>query len=399
MLLRKSVLRVGEGFLYPGRQFNKIVHKYPLSLGYRYKDNHQGLLVKCSTNIPYIHERTLHLQGSNPSALSVRRKGTVASRIVASSPFGLQPYLKLARLDKPVGTWLLFWPCGWSIGLAGVSGALPNLQLLALFGAGAFVMRGAGCTINDMWDRNIDSAVERTRDRPIASGKISLFDSLVFLGGQLGVGILILLELNWYSVVLGVSSMGLVVLYPLMKRVTHYPQLILGLTFNWGALLGWSAAQGFCNWSVCLSLYSAGICWTMIYDTIYAHQDKYDDIIIGMKSTAIKFGEQTPICLSCFATMMGLSLTYSGWLCEQTWPYYTSIAAVLAHISHQIYTLDINDGEDCAKKFLSNRWVGLILFLGCIGGTYCKDERTESSNVSEILQQATKSNKYTNIVT
>lgn len=319
-----------------------------------------------------------------------RSTSTLASRLVNGAPAGLQPYLKLARLDKPVGTWLLFWPCGWSLGLAATSGSLPDPFLLALFGTGALVMRGAGCTINDMWDRKIDRLVERTKSRPITAGQISMFDALAFLAGQLGVGVLILLELNWYSVLLGASSMGLVVLYPLMKRFTYYPQLVLGLAFNWGALLGWSASTGSCYWSACLPLYAAGICWTMIYDTIYAHQDKYDDIIVGVKSTAIKFGDQTPICLSCCAIAMGLNLLHVGWMCEQTLPYYSAVAAVLAHISHQIYTLDIENSEDCAKKFLSNRWVGFILFLGCIGGTLCKEERSiEVSDVSSMIQEAT----------
>ena len=158
----------------------------------------------------------------------------LAASLVSTLPSPLQPYLKLARLDKPIGSWLLFWPCGWSLCLATPAGQLPDLSLLALFGAGALVMRGAGCTINDMWDRNIDKAVERTKDRPITSGQVSLFDALVFLGGQLGVGLLILLQLNWYSVLLGAASMGLVITYPLMKRFTYYPQFVLGLAFNWG---------------------------------------------------------------------------------------------------------------------------------------------------------------------
>lgn len=300
-------------------------------------------------------------------------KKKLAVQLVEKFPVGAQPYLRLARLDRPVGSWLLFWPCGWSLCLAAPGGHLPDPKLLLTFALGALVMRGAGCTINDMWDRKIDSLVQRTRDRPLASGQISMFDALTFLCGQLGVGLLILLELNWYSVLLGASSMSMVILYPLMKRLTHYPQLVLGLVFNWGALLGWSASSGICEWSVCLPLYLSGICWTMIYDTIYAHQDKYDDIIVGVHSTAIKFGDQTPVCLSCFATTMGANLTYVGYISGQTWPYYASLMVVMSHIGHQIYTLDINNREDCAKKFLSNRWVGLILFLGCFGGTLLKE--------------------------
>jgi len=305
----------------------------------------------------------------------------IAETLVSKTPVGVQPYLKLIRMDKPIGTWLLFWPCGWSLALAAPAGCLPDLALLSVFASGAFIMRGAGCTINDMWDKNIDRLVERTKDRPITSGQISMFDSLVFLGGQLGLGLLILLQLNLHSVLLGASVMGLVVLYPLMKRFTHYPQFVLGMAFNWGAVMGWSAVHDACNWPVCLSLYLAGISWTMIYDTIYAHQDKYDDIIIGMGSTAIKFGSQTPVCLGCFATLMVSSLAYTGLLCNQTLPYFASVAAIAAHLSHQIFTLDIDNREDCAKKFRSNRHVGLLLFFGIVSGTYMKVDDVESESV------------------
>lgn len=184
----------------------------------------------------------------------------------------IDPYLRLIRFDRPIGTWLLFWPCGWSIALAAAPGCAPDIGLLALFATGAFVMRGAGCTINDMWDRKIDRRVERTRERPLASGELTQLDALVFLAAQLGVGAQVLLQLNGYSIGLGVASLGLVVVYPLMKRVTYWPQLVLGAAFNWGALLGWSAVHGQVLWSACAPLYAAGVCWTIVYDTIYAHQ-------------------------------------------------------------------------------------------------------------------------------
>ena len=289
------------------------------------------------------------------------------------------------RMDRPIGSWLLFWPCGWSIGLATPAGSLPDLRLLALFGTGAFLMRGAGCTINDMWDRDIDNKVERTRDRPLTSGQVSMFDALVFLGGQLGLGLLVLLELNWYSVILGASSMGLVVAYPLMKRLTYWPQLVLGLAFNWGALLGWSAVNGTCNWAAVLPLYAAGVSWTVIYDTIYAHQDKHDDIILGMKSTALKFGEDTQKWLGGFSALMISSLLTTGAVCDQTWPFYLSVAALTGHLAHQVGTLDIHNPEDCAKKFVSNRRVGLILFLGIIAGTYMKETQSEREGLQKQL--------------
>ena len=227
-------------------------------------------------------------QSSSTTSPSSLLNYKFAAAAVSKAPKGLQPYLRLIRADRPIGSWLLFWPCGWGLGMAVPAGGLPDLGLIALFGTGALIMRGAGCTINDMWDKDIDSRVTRTRDRPITSGQLTMFDALVFLGGQLGLGLLILLQLNWYSVLLGASSMGLVVLYPVMKRFTYWPQLVLGLAFNWGALLGWSAVNGACNWSVCLPRYVAGISWTIIYDTIYDHQDKFDDIVLGIKSTALK---------------------------------------------------------------------------------------------------------------
>lgn len=182
------------------------------------------------------------------------------------------PYVHLMRMDKPIGTWLLYWPCAWSIGLAAPAGVLPDLKMLTLFGVGAFIMRGAGCTINDMWDKDIDGKVERTRNRPLVTGALTNGDAWVFLSTQLGIGCMILMELNWYSIVLGASSLGLVIAYPLMKRFTYWPQLVLGMTFNWGALLGWSAIHSEINFAACLPLYLAGVCWTIVYDTIYAHQ-------------------------------------------------------------------------------------------------------------------------------
>uniref|UniRef100_A0A182J8M5 4-hydroxybenzoate polyprenyltransferase, mitochondrial n=1 Tax=Anopheles atroparvus TaxID=41427 RepID=A0A182J8M5_ANOAO len=294
----------------------------------------------------------------------------------------ISPYARLMRIDRPIGSWLLFWPCGWSIALSAPAGCWPDPLLLGLFGVGAFIMRGAGCTINDLWDRDIDAKVERTRNRPLVSGEIAPFDALVFLSGQLGLGLLVLLQLNWYSILLGASSLGLVIVYPLMKRITYWPQLMLGATFNWGALLGWSATQGSVEWAACLPLYAAGVCWTIVYDTIYAHQDKVDDVLIGIKSTALRFGDNTKLWLTGFtATMLGNLIT-AGLVCDQTWPYYTSIGLIAAHLTHQIHSLNIHNPTDCATKFISNHQVGLILFLGIVFGTLYKqnsDERAKAS--------------------
>lgn len=203
---------------------------------------------------------------------ATRTDDTPEGNAIARLRTSVMPYARLMRMDRPIGSWLLFWPCSWSIALSAQAGALPDLKMLTLFGVGAFVMRGAGCTINDMWDRDIDAKVERTKDRPLVSGQISQLDAMVFLSGQLSIGLMILTQLNWPSILLGASSLGLVVTYPLMKRITYWPQLMLGMTFNWGALLGWCATQGTVNWAACLPLYAAGVCWTLVYDTIYAHQ-------------------------------------------------------------------------------------------------------------------------------
>ncbi|KAL5282782.1 COQ2 family protein [Megaselia abdita] len=246
------------------------------------------------------------------------------------------PYAQLMRLDKPIGTYLLYWPCAWSIGLSSSPGSWPDLYMLGLFATGAFIMRGAGCTINDLWDKDIDGKVERTKSRPLVSGKIEHMDAIYFLGGQLALGLLVLVELNTNSILLGVSSVALVIAYPLMKRITYWPQLVLGMTFNWGALLGWCATQGSVDWSACLPLYMSGICWTIVYDTIYAHQDKKDDLAIGVKSTALRFGDKTKVWLSGFTTAMISGLVTTGIVCDQTWPYYSSIAIVAAHLTQQV---------------------------------------------------------------
>ncbi|XP_057340108.1 4-hydroxybenzoate polyprenyltransferase, mitochondrial isoform X2 [Microplitis mediator] len=312
------------------------------------------------------------------------RQFSIAAKIVDSSPTNIRPYLKLMRIDKPIGSWLLFWPCSWSIAMAASPGAFPDLHMLALFGLGAFIMRGAGCTINDMWDQDFDKKVARTKDRPLVAGDIKPFQALVFLGGQLSLGLLILLQLNWYSVLLGASSLALVIIYPLMKRITYWPQLILGMTFNWGALLGWSAVQGSCDLSICLPLYIAGVCWTVLYDTIYAHQDKVDDLLVGIKSTALKFGDDTKFYLTGFGTSMIGSLITSGVISGQTWPYYTAVSVVAGHLVEQIRTLNINDPQDCATKFISNSAVGLIIFAGIVLGNLFKKTRESDESATTL---------------
>lgn len=321
---------------------------------------------------PYhsIHQNCSDEQIRMGSINSPRHFSTAA--FVESCPAPVQPYLRLIRFDKPIGTWLLFIPCTWSIGLGASPGSLPDLQLLALFGLGSLVMRGAGCTINDLWDIDFDKKVARTISRPLAVGSITPFQALVFLGMQLSVGLSILLSLNNYSIVLGTSSLALVVAYPLMKRFTYWPQAFLGLTFNWGALLGFSAVQGSCDWSVCLPLYVAAISWTIMYDTIYAHQDKVDDVLIGVKSTALLFGDQTKPWLTGFSAVMLSNLAVVGINSGQTWPYYAGLGCAAAHLAWQIKTVDLSSTSDCLAKFKSNKWLGLVLFAGIVCGTALK---------------------------
>ncbi len=281
------------------------------------------------------------------------------------APARLRPYLRLARIDRPIGTWLLLLPCWWSVSLA--SPGLPDPMTLALFAIGALVMRGAGCTINDIADRNFDARVARTADRPIPSGAVSVAMAFVFLGLLLSVGLLVLLQFNTFAVVTGVASLGLVAVYPFTKRITYWPQAVLGLTFNWGALLGWAAVQG--NLAPpAFALYGAGVFWTLGYDTIYAHQDKEDDILIGVKSTALKLGAATrPWLVFFYAAALAL-IASSGWLAGLAWPFYALLALVAFHMAWQVRAVRIDDPGDCLAKFKSNSHLGWIVLATIIAG-------------------------------
>ena len=217
------------------------------------------------------------------------------------APRAWQPYLRLARADRPVGAWLLLFPCWWSQALAELSlgRAYPNLWYALLFAIGAFVMRGAGCVYNDIVDREYDAGVARTRNRPIPSGQVTVTAAKVFMVALCLVGLAVLLQFNGFAMALGVASLGLVAIYPFMKRFTYWPQLVLGLTFKWGALMGWAVVTGALAWPALL-LYAGCILWTIGYDTIYAHQDKEDDEMLGLKSTALRFGDETKPWLAAF---------------------------------------------------------------------------------------------------
>ncbi|KAM3746215.1 hypothetical protein ACB098_06G186400 [Castanea mollissima] len=285
-------------------------------------------------------------------------------------PKHVRPYALLARLDKPIGTWLLAWPCMWSISLAAIPGHLPDFKMMLLFGCGSLLLRGAGCTINDLIDRNIDIKVERTKLRPVASGLLSPFQGLCFLGFQLLLGLGILLQLNNYSCILGASSLLLVFSYPLMKRFTFWPQAYLGLTFNWGALLGWAAVKGSLDPAIVLPLYISGVFWTLVYDTIYAHQDKEDDLKVGVKSTALKFGDSTKEWITGFGIASISSLALCGYNAGIGWPYYAFLTAASGQLAWQIQTVDLSSRADCNRKFVSNKWFGAIIFSGILFGRF-----------------------------
>ncbi|OMP03927.1 UbiA prenyltransferase family [Corchorus olitorius] len=306
-------------------------------------------------------------RNSNTSSDSKNAVG-VPSWIEVYLPRGIQPYAKLARLDKPIGTWLLAWPCMWSITLAATPGHLPDFKMMALFGCGALLLRGAGCTINDLLDRDIDTKVERTKLRPVASGLLTPFQGIGFLGFQLLLGLGILLQLNNYSRVLGASSLLLVFSYPLMKRFTFWPQAYLGLTFNWGALLGWSAIKGSLDPAIVFPLYFSGVLWTLVYDTIYAHQDKEDDMKVGVKSTALRFGDLTKQWTAGFGIACISSLALSGLNADIGWPYYAFLTAASGQLAWQIWTVNLACRADCNRKFVSNKWFGALVFSGILFG-------------------------------
>lgn len=286
------------------------------------------------------------------------------------------PYAKLVRLDRPAGVYLLAWPCLWSIALAAPPGCPPDPYLSSLFCAGAFLLRGAGCTVNDLWDRDIDALVARTRNRPIASGAVSPTAATVFLGAQLLAGLGILLRLNDFSVALGASSLALVAAYPAMKRVTNWPQAFLGLTFNWGALLGYAAVHGQLDPMVCAPLYASGVFWTLLYDTVYAHQDAADDEKIGVKSTALRLREMaggraegTKKYLAMFGAASTAGLCAAGHAAGVGPVFYVGAAASAAHLAWQVRDVNLDDGEDCASKFRSNgTQYGAIVFAACVAG-------------------------------
>ncbi|WLE00894.1 4-hydroxybenzoate octaprenyltransferase (plasmid) [Agrobacterium leguminum] len=289
-------------------------------------------------------------------------------------PASLWPYAQLARWDRPIGWQLLLWPCWWSAALVagaratpgdGAWAGMPSLWHLFLFLIGAIAMRGAGCAYNDLVDQDIDDKVDRTRSRPLPSGQVTRKQAKIFVVLQVLLGLVVLLQFNWFSVALGVASLILVAIYPFMKRITDWPQVVLGMAFSWGALMGWAAVEG----SIApapVMLYIGAILWTIGYDTIYAHQDKEDDALVGVRSTARLFGRHTKTALivlyggaiSCFAGAFALAqvppVAFAGPL------------AAAVHLFRQIVVLDIDDPDQCLRLFRSNNVVGWLIFLGLV---------------------------------
>jgi 4-hydroxybenzoate polyprenyltransferase len=282
------------------------------------------------------------------------------------APVWLRPYLRLARLDRPIGSWLLLIPCWWSLGLAAIHAGQPvNVWHVVLFFIGAFAMRGAGCTWNDIVDRDLDAMVERTRSRPIPSGQVSVQAAAVFLVVQALVGLAVLLQFNTFTIWTGIASLAIVAVYPFMKRITYWPQIVLGLAFSWGALMGWPATFARLDWQA-LVLYAASIAWVIGYDTIYAHQDREDDALIGIKSTAILFGENTKPILAVFYTLAVALMAVAGWGAGAGIVFSLGLFAFAAQLSWQISRFRTGDPDLCLRLFKSNRDAGLILFAAMV---------------------------------
>jgi 4-hydroxybenzoate polyprenyltransferase len=278
------------------------------------------------------------------------------------APAYSRPYLRLARLDRPIGSWLLLMPCWWSVGLAGMhQDHFPSVWHIVLFFIGAFAMRGAGCTWNDLVDRDLDEKVERTRSRPIPSKQVTVAQATLFMLAQALVGLLVLIQFNQFTVITGFASLLVVVIYPFMKRITYWPQIFLGLAFSWGALMGWPAAFGRLDWAP-LVLYAGSICWVIGYDTIYAHQDREDDLMIGIKSTALLFGERTPTMLASFYVAAVVLISAAGLMAGGGLIFTLGLIAFAAHLAWQVTRIDIDDPAHCLVLFKSNRDAGLILF-------------------------------------
>jgi 4-hydroxybenzoate polyprenyltransferase len=301
------------------------------------------------------------------SGAAARVADATGNWVDTHAPPWSRPYLRLSRLDRPIGSWLLLMPCWWSAALAaGVIGNVGQLPLIiALFFVGAFVMRGAGCTWNDITDRDLDAMVERTRSRPIPAGQVSVPQAAAFLVVQALIGLAVLLQFNRFAILTGIASLVIVAVYPFMKRITWWPQIVLGLAFSWGALMGFAVTLGRLD-AAAFALYAGSIAWVIGYDTIYAHQDAEDDALIGIKSTALLFGARTHQALIAFYGLAVALIAVALELAGAGLPAWIGLAAFATHLVWQIKRLEISDPALCLRIFKSNRDAGLLLFAGLL---------------------------------
>ena len=278
-------------------------------------------------------------------------------------PEQLRPFWLLARFDRPIGSWLLFWPGAWAVALAGR--AIDRWDLILWLGLGAVAMRGAGCVYNDIVDRDLDRKVARTAARPLASGRVSIIAAWLWLGGLCLIGLIVLLQLNWMAAISALSSLAAVAAYPFMKRITWWPQAWLGMVFSWAALVGWPAVTGGFE-PVLWTLYAGCICWVIGYDTIYALQDIEDDALAGVKSSARALGRHARFGVGAF---YAVALACWGAALWQIRPQLLGTAALIPvalHLTWQVAALRSGDPADALAKFRSNRFAGLLMFLACL---------------------------------
>lgn len=281
---------------------------------------------------------------------------------IGALPPRLRPYASLMRLDRPIGSWLLYWPCAWSIALAGVGGRWDLFLWLAL---GAFAMRSAGCVYNDVVDRDLDRKVERTRLRPLASGRVSLRAAWLLIAGLSLIGLIVLLQLNLIAAVVAIVSLAPVAAYPFMKRITWWPQAWLGIVFSWGALVGWPAVTASLSWTPFL-LWFGSIAWVIGYDTLYAIQDIEDDALVGVKSSARRLGDQAPLGIAIFYLVALLLWGSAIWSVRPDWVALLALLPAAVHLANQALRADPRDGELALELFRSNRTCGFLVFLGML---------------------------------
>jgi 4-hydroxybenzoate polyprenyltransferase len=284
-------------------------------------------------------------------------------------PPWMRPYGRLARWDRPIGIWLLLFPCWWSVALAAAPHWDNMVGWMALFAVGALAMRGAGCTWNDIVDRKVDAQVERTRGRPLPSGEVKLHQALIWMALQSLVGVAILFKFNKFAGGVALASLLLVAIYPTMKRLTSWPQVVLGLAFNWGALVGYAALTGRLSWAA-VALYAGGVAWTMVYDTIYAMQDQRDDAVIGVRSTARRFAGAPRRWLTLFVVLALAAWALAGYVAGLSPLYDAALLVIALHFGWQIVFLKPHDQADCLAKFQANAHIGILLTVAVILGHF-----------------------------